>query len=232
MWLIWRTLHAFHVFHFSLLYHIWLYDSCFSVCKWCQSIVWFIYFKFQAELIEPALKGTLNVLASCKKCSIKRVVVTSSMAAVSYNDKPRTPDVVVDETWFSSPEVCKREKVSDNIHWIIFYCFSVPLFHCHPCHRFQFLYNLHQGSIHYFMKKAPYIMAIIFENMLISCQKVPAIRWSFNYIFATHQIFVHDIYIELVRQCYLGTFWMQYAVTWMTLGNYADKVVKAALGEL
>ncbi|KAG6532824.1 hypothetical protein ZIOFF_006678 [Zingiber officinale] len=63
-----------------------------------------------AELLEPAVKGTLNVLASCKKGSIKRVIVTSSMAAVAYNGRPRTPDVVVDDTWFSSPEVCEQDK--------------------------------------------------------------------------------------------------------------------------
>ncbi|MCI27978.1 cinnamoyl-CoA reductase 1-like, partial [Trifolium medium] len=46
------------------------------------------------ELIDPALKGTLNVLNSCAKSpSLKRVVLTSSIAAVAYNGKPRTPDV-------------------------------------------------------------------------------------------------------------------------------------------
>ncbi|KAG8051753.1 hypothetical protein GUJ93_ZPchr0001g29342 [Zizania palustris] len=64
----------------------------------------------KAELLDPALKGTLNVLGSCKKASIKRVVITSSIAAVAYNGKPRTPDVVVDETWFSLPEVAEKEK--------------------------------------------------------------------------------------------------------------------------
>ncbi|WOL17130.1 cinnamoyl-CoA reductase 2-like [Canna indica] len=64
----------------------------------------------QAELLEPAVKGTLNVLASCKKFSIKRIIVTSSMAAVAYNDKERTPDTVVDETWWSIPEVCEQNK--------------------------------------------------------------------------------------------------------------------------
>ncbi|MQL72423.1 hypothetical protein Taro_004726 [Colocasia esculenta] len=65
----------------------------------------------QAELIDPAVKGTLNVLRSCAKiASIKRVVVTSSVAAVAYNERPRTPDVIVDETWFSSPELCEANK--------------------------------------------------------------------------------------------------------------------------
>uniref|UniRef100_A0A7N2LCR8 3-beta hydroxysteroid dehydrogenase/isomerase domain-containing protein n=1 Tax=Quercus lobata TaxID=97700 RepID=A0A7N2LCR8_QUELO len=37
----------------------------------------------QAELIDPAVKGTLNVLKSCSKfSSIKRVIVTSSIAAI------------------------------------------------------------------------------------------------------------------------------------------------------
>ncbi|WOL17131.1 cinnamoyl-CoA reductase 2 [Canna indica] len=64
----------------------------------------------QAELIEPAVKGTLNVLSSCKKASTKRVVLTSSMAAVVYNDREQNPEVVVDETWWSSPEACERDK--------------------------------------------------------------------------------------------------------------------------
>ncbi|XP_059431324.1 phenylacetaldehyde reductase-like [Corylus avellana] len=63
----------------------------------------------QAELLDPAVKGTLNVLNSCAKApSVKRVVLTSSIAAVAYNGRPRTPDVVVDETWFSDPEFCKQ----------------------------------------------------------------------------------------------------------------------------
>ncbi|EPS73808.1 alcohol dehydrogenase-like protein, partial [Genlisea aurea] len=63
----------------------------------------------QVELIDPAVKGTLNVLGSCVKFpSVKRVVLTSSIAAVAYNAKPRTPDVVVDETWWSDPEICRK----------------------------------------------------------------------------------------------------------------------------
>jgi len=58
------------------------------------------------------VKGTLNVLKSCaKSATLKRVVLTSSVAAVANNDRPKGPDVVVDETWFSDPEFCKRNGV-------------------------------------------------------------------------------------------------------------------------
>ncbi|WOH15200.1 hypothetical protein DCAR_0934737 [Daucus carota subsp. sativus] len=66
----------------------------------------------QAELIDPAVKGTLNVLRSCAKArSVKRVVLTSSIAAVTYNGRPKTPDVIVDETWFSDIEICRKRKL-------------------------------------------------------------------------------------------------------------------------
>lgn len=72
----------------------------------------FFYCITQAEIIDPALKGTLNVLRSCAKASsIKRVVVTSSMAAVAFSAKPLTSGVVVDETWYSDPEFCEKSKV-------------------------------------------------------------------------------------------------------------------------
>ncbi|KAJ7964082.1 Cinnamoyl-CoA reductase 1 [Quillaja saponaria] len=69
----------------------------------------------QAELLDPAVKGTLNVLKSCAKApSVKRVVLTSSMAAVTYNGKTRSPEVVVDETWFSDPQLCR-----DSGQWYV-----------------------------------------------------------------------------------------------------------------
>uniref|UniRef100_A0A6M2F133 NAD-dependent epimerase/dehydratase domain-containing protein n=1 Tax=Populus davidiana TaxID=266767 RepID=A0A6M2F133_9ROSI len=66
----------------------------------------------QADLIEPAVKGTLNVLKSCAKFPcVKRVILTSSMASVAFNGKPLTPDVVVDETWFSDSAFCVSNKL-------------------------------------------------------------------------------------------------------------------------
>ncbi|KAK4278712.1 hypothetical protein QN277_016520 [Acacia crassicarpa] len=66
----------------------------------------------QIELIDPAVKGTLNILKLCAKSpSVKRVVLTSSMVAVLYNEKPRNPEVVVDETWFSNPSFCMESEL-------------------------------------------------------------------------------------------------------------------------
>ncbi|XP_058752363.1 cinnamoyl-CoA reductase CAD2-like [Vicia villosa] len=66
----------------------------------------------QTELIDPALKGTLNVLKSCAKSpSVKRVVFTSSVAAVALNTRLKNPEVIVDETWFSDPDFCRESQL-------------------------------------------------------------------------------------------------------------------------
>ncbi|XP_027113831.2 phenylacetaldehyde reductase-like [Coffea arabica] len=65
----------------------------------------------QAQLLDPAVKGTLNVLQSCARVSsIKRVVVTSSMAAVVHNGELKD-GVIVDESWFSDPLYCEEHKL-------------------------------------------------------------------------------------------------------------------------
>ncbi|XP_058007961.1 phenylacetaldehyde reductase-like [Hevea brasiliensis] len=64
-----------------------------------------------AEQIDPAVKGTLNVLKSCTKVQfVKRVTITSSLATMAFSGKPVTPDGVFDETWYSNPKVCKKLK--------------------------------------------------------------------------------------------------------------------------
>ncbi|KAK7341238.1 hypothetical protein VNO80_24164 [Phaseolus coccineus] len=89
-----------------------------SVVEGCDGVfhtaspVRFVVKDPQADLIDPAVMGTLNVLKSCAKSpSVKRVVFTSSTAAVVYNERPKTPEVVVDETWFSNPDVCRELKM-------------------------------------------------------------------------------------------------------------------------
>jgi len=64
-------------------------------------------------MIDPAVKGTLNVLKSCAKSpSVKRVVFTSSIVALAFDTTPKAPGTILDETWFSNPDFCKESKVS------------------------------------------------------------------------------------------------------------------------
>ncbi|KAJ1410236.1 hypothetical protein SESBI_22150 [Sesbania bispinosa] len=86
-------------------------DGCDGVFH-TASPIQFIVNDPQAELIDPAVKGTLNVVKSCAKSpSVKRVVLTSSIAAVLYNGRPKTPEVVVDETWFSNPDFLREHEM-------------------------------------------------------------------------------------------------------------------------
>ena len=58
------------------------------------------------------MKETLSVLRSCAKVpSVKKMVITSTMASLMCTGKPITPDVVVDETWFSDPVICENLEV-------------------------------------------------------------------------------------------------------------------------
>ena len=63
-------------------------------------------------MIEPAVKGTLNVLKACVEAKVKRVVVVSALAALMMN--PSWPkDQVIDETCWSDKEYCRTTKVTD-----------------------------------------------------------------------------------------------------------------------
>jgi dihydroflavonol-4-reductase len=57
----------------------------------------------ESELIRPAVDGTLRVLKAAKAAGVKRVVMTSSVAAIAYGLGAARPDVV-DETSWSNPE--------------------------------------------------------------------------------------------------------------------------------
>ncbi|GAB2302509.1 Tetraketide alpha-pyrone reductase 1 [Dionaea muscipula] len=64
----------------------------------------------KAEILEPAVDGTLNVLRSCKKNpSLRRVVLTSSSSAVRVRDD-FDPKLPLDESSWSSPDLCQRLK--------------------------------------------------------------------------------------------------------------------------
>lgn len=61
----------------------------------------------EVEVIEPAVKGTTNVLEACLEAKVERLVYVSSVAAISIN--PNLPkDKVIDESYWSDKDYCRR----------------------------------------------------------------------------------------------------------------------------
>ncbi|XP_010514011.1 PREDICTED: cinnamoyl-CoA reductase 1-like [Camelina sativa] len=60
----------------------------------------------EKELVEPAVKGTINVLEAAKRFNVRRVVITSSISALVPN--PNWPErVPVDESSWTDLDFCK-----------------------------------------------------------------------------------------------------------------------------
>ncbi|XP_042507082.1 tetraketide alpha-pyrone reductase 1 [Macadamia integrifolia] len=65
----------------------------------------------KVEILDPAIKGTLNVLRSCKKSPcLERVVLTSSSAAIRARDDFDS-QIPLDESSWSSIELCESLKI-------------------------------------------------------------------------------------------------------------------------
>ncbi|KAG0615234.1 hypothetical protein M758_5G025900 [Ceratodon purpureus] len=64
----------------------------------------------KTEMLDPAILGTVNVLRSCVKAKVKRVVLTSSSAAVRYRDDLEQPGAKsdLDESVWSSIPFCTK----------------------------------------------------------------------------------------------------------------------------
>ncbi|CAK9878230.1 unnamed protein product [Sphagnum jensenii] len=72
----------------------------------------------QSEMIDPAVFGTLNVLRSCKKSrSVKRVVMTSSSAAVRFNSIFPSAAIPLDETVWSSIWYAVAKTLAEKEAW-------------------------------------------------------------------------------------------------------------------
>lgn len=77
--------------------------------------------KHEDELIVPAREGTLRVLRAARDAGVKRVVVTSSFAAIGYGHKPRRePFTEVDWTDLSGGDVSaypKSKTLAERAAW-------------------------------------------------------------------------------------------------------------------
>jgi nucleoside-diphosphate-sugar epimerase len=78
------------------------FDECFAGC----SAVFHVASPFQLQvedpqkdLIDPALKGTLNVLESCRRVGVKRVILTSSCVAIVEDESLTNPEKYKDKVW-------------------------------------------------------------------------------------------------------------------------------------
>lgn len=69
------------------------------------------------DVLDPAIKGTLHVMKACLQSAstVKRIVLTSSSAAVSINPK-RLPHEIVDDDCWTDDEFCRQTQVSKVTH--------------------------------------------------------------------------------------------------------------------
>lgn len=65
------------------------------------------------EFVKPAVNGTLAVMEAAQKHGIKRVVFTSSMAAVMRVNPKEIPEVF-DESCWSDPDLMKKDLAYDK----------------------------------------------------------------------------------------------------------------------
>ncbi|XP_059076098.1 phenylacetaldehyde reductase-like isoform X1 [Cryptomeria japonica] len=64
----------------------------------------------QKQLMDPGIKGTLNVLEAAHKAKVKRLVLTSSVSAFVPN--PKWPaDTPLDETSWTDIDYCKQNGI-------------------------------------------------------------------------------------------------------------------------
>jgi hypothetical protein len=78
----------------------------------------------QKELLEPAVKGTLNVLRAAKDCGVGRVVLMSSQAAMVPNPN-WPPGKVIDDDCWADVELLKKLQVIN--------CISILAVFLHCC---------------------------------------------------------------------------------------------------
>jgi len=78
------------------------FDACFTGCSAVFHVASPVLMKVkdaQKDIMEPAVQGTLNVLETCKRVGVKRVVLTSSCAAIKSESVYKTPEKFKDKVF-------------------------------------------------------------------------------------------------------------------------------------
>ncbi|XP_024535998.1 cinnamoyl-CoA reductase 2-like [Selaginella moellendorffii] len=90
------------------------YDSIVPAVRGCEAVFhtacpFFWKFDTPDDVLVPAITGTENVMRACSEEKIKRVVMTSSGAAVMF-DPDRPEDKVVDERCWTNVDHCRKNE--------------------------------------------------------------------------------------------------------------------------
>lgn len=68
------------------------------------------YSYVQPEMADFEVRGALNVVEACANTSVKRLVLTSSLSALVW-DQQRSAEKVIDEKCWSNLDLCRSKKV-------------------------------------------------------------------------------------------------------------------------
>ncbi|KAJ8642966.1 hypothetical protein MRB53_004714 [Persea americana] len=86
-------------------------EDCWSDVDYCR--------ESQTELLEPAVRGTLNVLKACSETGVERVVVVSTIGAVLMNPN-WPPNKPMDEDCWTDIDYCRESKLgTEGAKWFL-----------------------------------------------------------------------------------------------------------------
>ena len=131
----------------------------------------------QANLVDPCIKGTLNVLSSCTRASsMRRVVLTSSCSSIRYQDNAQLVSPLNESNW-SDVDYCKLynvnslETVSKFWKHQIFECASA---HTHIREWLKQIKNKKRKAYHVFVQNFQFFVldTIIFFACTLAVVRV------------------------------------------------------------
>ncbi|GLJ18255.1 hypothetical protein SUGI_0322870 [Cryptomeria japonica] len=89
-------------------------DSLIQAIKGCKGVFHMAcpIIEDQAQVLQAAVKGTLNVLKACNELGVKGVILMSSIGTI-YLDLKRNPQAIGEEDYWSNLDYCIETKVKN-----------------------------------------------------------------------------------------------------------------------